>query len=62
MDEFLGVGIFLVIVYVCILVAVVTGYIKNIIRLVKSEEFDFMSCLRILGIFVPVLGIILGYV
>ena len=62
MDGFLGVGIFLAMIYFCILVTIVVGYIKNIIRLVKSKEFDFMSCLRILGIFVPVLGIILGYV
>lgn len=57
-NTIIGFGIFSVVI--CVLLFV--GWVFNIIKLVKTADTDFISVLRVLGIFVPLLGSILGFI
>ena len=53
-QSFFGLVIFVLFFY---------GYINNIIKLWRSREdlVDLMMVMRVIGIFIPLLGAILGY-
>ena len=55
---FIGLGTFAIILSIAILV----GWIVNIVKLANSKEIDVLAILRIIGIFVPILGGVLGFV
>ena len=47
-------------------IALIVGYIANLVKVIQDalgskNENAFMVALRIIGIFVPVLGSVLGY-
>lgn len=37
------------------------GWILNIVKLIQSKEFTPFVVVRIIGIFVPIIGCIIGY-
>lgn len=60
MIDYIGVGILLV-----LCMAAVFLYGKNIYRLVgalKTKDYGLILLFRIVGIFVPVVGVIMGFV
>jgi len=63
MNEFFGmVGVGII---VLVLVALVLLYITNILRIVaafKTEEYSILLVSRIIGVFFPIWGIIMGLV
>jgi hypothetical protein len=38
------------------------GYVYNIIWIARTNQFSGMLALRLIGIFFPILGIILGFI
>jgi nitrogen fixation/metabolism regulation signal transduction histidine kinase len=38
------------------------GYVYNIIKVARTNKFSGMLALRLIGIFFPLLGIILGFI
>jgi multisubunit Na+/H+ antiporter MnhC subunit len=63
MNEFFGmVGVGII---VLVLVALVLLYITNVVRIViafKTEEYSILLVSRIIGVFFPVWGVIMGLV
>ena len=47
--------------FVAAFLAVVFGYINNIVLLANSDDFTIRVMLRIVGMFIPPLGILMGY-
>lgn len=37
------------------------GWVLNIVKLIQSKEFTPFVVVRIIGIFVPIIGCIIGY-
>lgn len=54
---FIGFTLFWIIIGIFMLV----GWILNIVKLMQSKEFTPFVVVRIIGIFVPVIGCIIGY-
>ncbi len=54
----------LVLVFGLVLIFAVVGYVLNIVKLVKSDDSTdgFVLVLRVVGIFFPAVGAIMGYV
>lgn len=42
-------------------IVVLIGYLMNIVKLFRDRETSFSKAIRILGIFIPVIGIIYGW-
>jgi multisubunit Na+/H+ antiporter MnhC subunit len=63
MNEFFGmVGVGII---VLIMIALVLLYITNVVRIViafKTEEYSILLVSRIIGVFFPVWGVIMGLV
>lgn len=58
MNLFIGFSLFTLVLGVLALV----GYILNIVKLITSKEFMPLTVVRIIGIFIPVIGCIVGFV
>lgn len=43
-------------------VAAIVGYVLNIVKLVSASGFDVLEMIRCLGIVIPFLGSVLGFV
>lgn len=54
------IGFGIVWIIICILLFV--GWVFNIIKLIKTADVNLLSVLRVLGIFIPLLGSILGFI
>jgi len=55
-------GIFLLVVGVVLLLAM-AGYVLNIVKLVRNEnQRDVVLLLRIVGVLIPMVGAVMGYV
>lgn len=45
-----------------LLIAAIVGWILNIVDVAHASEFTVLVILRIVGIFIPIIGAVLGYV
>lgn len=46
-----------------LIMAAILGYVVNIVKLVKAKSnFSGLDAVRIVGIFIPILGSILGFI
>ncbi|WP_374335375.1 hypothetical protein [Methyloversatilis sp.] len=52
-------GLFAVVMFTLLCIA---GYVGNIISLAQTQDFTGMTIIRILGVFMPMIGIPSGYV
>ena len=44
-----------------ILLAIIVGYILNIVKLAQAKKVDGLTILRVVGIVLPIIGIFLGF-
>jgi hypothetical protein len=46
-----------------LIIAAILGYVMNIVKLVKARSnFSGFDAVRIVGIFIPILGSVLGFI
>lgn len=48
--------------FIALVIAFFWGYIENIFKLIAAPEFALMEIIRIIGLIVPFVGAIVGYV
>lgn len=63
MDFLIGGSIITVVIVWLIALVLLVGWIKNIIKIVKTKPFisEGMMIVRIIGIFIPIIGGVIGY-
>jgi hypothetical protein len=57
-----AIGFFGVILMCCLVLAGAIGWVLNIVEIAHATQFHGMVVLRAIGVFIPPLGAVLGYV